>query len=80
MAHPLDAYGGGGLQLWKAAANILNKKSQLIKGGPPAWGLGGLRTPHHIKVCYEMLYMALVACSCENGNESFGSIQGGKFD
>jgi hypothetical protein len=33
--------GEDGLQLWKAAVNVLNKESlKLTKGGPPAWGLG----------------------------------------
>jgi hypothetical protein len=37
-----------GLQIWRVAANILNKQSRTAdKGGPPAWGLGEvLTTPH----------------------------------
>jgi hypothetical protein len=27
-----------GLQLWKVAANIMNKQQQTTRGGPPAWG------------------------------------------
>jgi hypothetical protein len=40
---------GNGLQLWRLAANILNKQPRTDnKGGPPVWGLGvGLTTLHH---------------------------------
>jgi hypothetical protein len=42
MAHPQVAIKGDGLQIWKVAANILNKQSQTAdKGSPPAWGLEG---------------------------------------
>jgi hypothetical protein len=49
MARPQVADGGDALQLWREAANILNKQSQTAdKGGPSAWGLGvRLTTPHH---------------------------------
>jgi hypothetical protein len=48
MARPQVADGGDGLQIWRVAANILNK--QPTRGGPPAWGLGvGLTTPHRKK-------------------------------
>jgi hypothetical protein len=41
MARPQVADGGDGLQVWRVAANILNKQSRKVeKGGPPAWGLG----------------------------------------
>jgi hypothetical protein len=44
MARPQAENGGGGLQMWRVAANILNKQSRT------AWGLGvGLTTPHRKK-------------------------------
>jgi hypothetical protein len=48
MACPQAADGGCGLQIWRVAANILNKQLQTAdRGGPPAWGLGrGLTTSH----------------------------------
>jgi hypothetical protein len=47
MARPQVADGGDGLQIWKVAANILNKQSRTAdRGGPPAKRLGvGLTTP-----------------------------------
>jgi hypothetical protein len=40
MARPQVADGGDGLQIWRVAANILNKQSRTAdKGGPPAWGV-----------------------------------------
>jgi hypothetical protein len=50
MAHPQVLDGGDGLQIWRVAANILNKQP-LTRDGPPAWGLGvGLTTPCHKKI------------------------------
>jgi hypothetical protein len=51
MARPRDADGGDGLQIWKVAANIINKQSeQPTRSGPLGSGLGKeLRTPHHKK-------------------------------
>jgi hypothetical protein len=50
MTHPQVVDGGDGLQIWKAAANILNKYSRTAgRGSPPAWGLGGGLTTHHHK-------------------------------
>jgi hypothetical protein len=45
---PQVADGGDGLQIWRVAADILNKYfGQPTRGGPPVWGLGvGLTTPH----------------------------------
>jgi hypothetical protein len=40
MARPRVADRGDGLQIWRVAANILNKQWPTV-GGPPAWGLGG---------------------------------------
>jgi len=39
---------GGGLQIWRIAANILKSScGRLIRGGPAAWGFGkGLTSPH----------------------------------
>jgi hypothetical protein len=56
MARPQVADGGNSVQIWRVAANILNKQSRTAdKGGPPAWGLGvGLTIPHRKKLsCYE---------------------------
>jgi hypothetical protein len=52
-----------GLQIWRLAANILNKQSRTAdKGNALAWGSGeGLTTPHRKKkkkTCYEMLHRA----------------------
>ncbi|KAJ4430951.1 hypothetical protein ANN_19544 [Periplaneta americana] len=50
MARPQVADRGDGLQIWRVAANILNKQSWTAdKGGPPAWGLGEGLTTHHRK-------------------------------
>jgi hypothetical protein len=42
MARPQVSDGGNGLQIWRVAANILNKQLGEPKrgGGPPALGLG----------------------------------------
>jgi hypothetical protein len=54
MARPQVADGGDRLQIWRVAANTLNKQSR-----PADKGLGvGPTTPHRKKlVCYEMVYM-----------------------
>ena len=46
---------GYGLQIWRVAANMLNKQSWTAdRGDPPAWGLvEGLTTPHRKKETYE---------------------------
>jgi hypothetical protein len=40
MERPQVVDGGDALQVWRVAANILNKQSrgQTTGGGPPAWG------------------------------------------
>jgi hypothetical protein len=49
MARPQVADGGDGLQIWRVAANILNKQSRKAdRGGPPSWGLGVEVTTHHL--------------------------------
>jgi hypothetical protein len=55
MARPQVADGGYALQIWRVAANILNKRrGQPTRGGPPAWGLGvGLTTHHKNKLVTE---------------------------
>jgi hypothetical protein len=47
MARPQVADGGDGLQIWRVAANILNKQSRTAdKWWSLAWGLSvGLTTP-----------------------------------
>jgi hypothetical protein len=41
MARPQVADGRDGLQIWRVAANILNKQSRTAqRGGHPAWVLG----------------------------------------
>jgi hypothetical protein len=51
VARPQVADGGNGLQIWRVAANILNKQSRTVdKGLSSSLGLGvGLRTPHRKK-------------------------------
>jgi hypothetical protein len=61
VAHPRVADGRDDLQLWRLAANILNKQPRTnARGSPPAWGLRvRLTTPHRKKqICYEMLQKA----------------------
>jgi hypothetical protein len=61
MARPHVVDGGNGLQIWMAAANILNKRREHPRrGGPPAWVSGvRLTIPHRKKAyCYEMFYRA----------------------
>jgi hypothetical protein len=43
--------GGDALEVWRVAANMLNKQLWMAdEGGPPAWGLCvGLTTPHRKK-------------------------------
>jgi hypothetical protein len=50
--HILRLQVGDGLQIWRVAANILNKQSRTAnKGGPTHWGLGvGLETLLHKKI------------------------------
>ena len=51
MARPQVADRGNGLQIWRVAANMLNKQSWTAdRSGSPAWGLvEGLTTPHRKK-------------------------------
>jgi hypothetical protein len=60
---PFFVDGGEGLQIWRVAANILNKQSwTACKGWPSSLGVGqGLTTPHHKKkeTSYEMLQRVL---------------------
>jgi hypothetical protein len=48
ISRPQVAGWGEGLQIWRVAANILNKQLQTAtRAGPPVCGLGGeLTTPH----------------------------------
>jgi hypothetical protein len=48
MARPQIADGGDGLQIWRAAANILNKQSRTAeRGWSSSLGVGrGVTTPH----------------------------------
>ena len=48
MARTQVADRGDGLQIWRIAANMLNRQSRtVVRGGPPAWGLvERLTTPH----------------------------------
>jgi hypothetical protein len=49
MARSQVADGEDGLQIWRVAANLLNKQSRTAdKGWSSSWGLGmGLKTPLH---------------------------------
>jgi hypothetical protein len=52
MARPQVADGGDALQVWRVAADILNKllRGKATRGNTPAWGLGvGLTTAHRKK-------------------------------
>ena len=51
LARPQVVDRGYGLQIWRVAANMLNKQSWTAdRGDPPAWGLvEGLTTPHYKK-------------------------------
>jgi hypothetical protein len=58
---PQVADGGEGLQIWRVAANILNKQSQTAdKGWSSSLGVGrGANNPHRKKVMrYEMFQSA----------------------
>jgi hypothetical protein len=58
MARPQVADGGDGLQIWRAAANILNKQSPTSdKGWSFSLGVGRVAKLFTVKklVCYEML-------------------------
>jgi hypothetical protein len=47
MERPLIVDGGDGIQICRAAADILISRGRSTRGGPPAWRLGeGLTTPH----------------------------------
>jgi hypothetical protein len=58
IARPQVSDGGRGLQIWRVAANILNKQPRTAdKGWPSSLGVGQGATTHHRKkriVCYEM--------------------------
>jgi hypothetical protein len=49
MADTRVTDGGDGVQIWRVAANVLNKQPRTaVRGVPLAWGWGeGLTTPHH---------------------------------
>jgi hypothetical protein len=52
MARPQVADGEDGLQIWRVAANILNKQSRTADKGWYSWGLGvGLTTPQRKNKC-----------------------------
>jgi hypothetical protein len=59
MARPQVADGGEGLQIWRVAANILNKQSRSAdKGWPSSLGVGrGANSPpykkKHFTKCYK---------------------------
>jgi hypothetical protein len=59
LARPRVADGEDSLQIWRVAANTLNKQSRTAeRGGTPAWGLGeGLQLILKY-ICYEMLHRA----------------------
>jgi hypothetical protein len=53
MARPQVADGGNGFQIWRVAANILNKQLRTAdKGDPPVSGLGMELTSNKY-ACYE---------------------------
>jgi hypothetical protein len=56
MARPRIADGGDGLQICRAAANVLNKQSRTAyEGWSSSLGVGqGAKIPHRKKACCEM--------------------------
>jgi hypothetical protein len=64
VPRPQVADRGDGLQMWRAAANIMNKQSRTADSGwSSSLGVGrGANNPPPIKlnVCYETLYTASV--------------------
>jgi hypothetical protein len=84
MARLRIAGGGDGLQIWRIAANILNK--QLQTGGK-GWSssLGGGRGPNDFspqktnKTVTECFSGPGRVGSCEHRNEPSGSIKGGEY-
>jgi hypothetical protein len=60
MARPVVADGGDGLQMWRVAANILNKQSRIaVKGWSSSLAVGQGLTPYRkIPACYEVLHRA----------------------
>jgi hypothetical protein len=66
MARPQVADGGDGLQIWRVAANVLNKQSRTAsKGWSSSLGLAvNLTTPHSKKIS---LYERSQEASDQNG-------------
>jgi hypothetical protein len=60
MALPQVAVGGDGLQIWRVAANILNKQSRTADRRWPSnlWVRRVLTTPIVKKQCHETFYKA----------------------
>jgi len=56
-------------QIWRVAANILNKQSRTAeRGGSPARGLGEVRITHRLNVsCYEMFTQKASNLDCYSG-------------
>jgi len=82
MAHPRIADGGDNLQIWRVAANILNKQTRTADmGGPPDWGLG---EGEQLNVKKQLVTKCHTrprnwAGSCEYGNEPSDSGKGREF-
>jgi hypothetical protein len=59
MARPQVADRGDGLQIWRVAANILNKQSRTAdREWPSSLGVGrGLKTPHRKTLCLFAKYV-----------------------
>jgi hypothetical protein len=69
MARPRVADGGYGLQMWRMAANVLNKQSRTAdKGWSSAWELGEGLTIYRKKQLLWNVTQRL-AGSYEHGNE-----------
>jgi hypothetical protein len=83
MACARVADAGDGLQMWKVAADILNKQSRTADMGLSS--SSGVRceltAPHRERsACYEMLHSTSdLAGSWEHGDEPSSSIKGGEL-
>jgi hypothetical protein len=80
MAHLRVTDGGDGFQLWRVAANILNKQSWAAnKGWSSSLGVGrGANKPSPQKTNFNEI-LGIDAGSCKHGNEPSGSTKGWEF-
>jgi hypothetical protein len=76
MAWPQVAGTGDGLQIWKVAANTLNKQSRTAdRGWPSSMEVGGTNKPHHkslymLQIIYTRLGNGWILCGGWDQNGS----------